>query len=185
MITLPPQIPLTLAAITFTTEDVDEETRRVMVLTWEITPLTTAIASALNIKSILFNGDAPKEPIHTIAVRLDVPPQDVLIRSAPDMPASVHLRNVAIGPLLRAKVKRDREPAELAARFEMRSDYPDADTLLLLATAVETVQYVTCEPEQGDLLTTAEAVADTPPRRRGKAAIEAGEELRPRVHAEH
>lgn len=184
----PPNTPMTLTDVTFTTETVDEEERRVVVMTFAIAPFTAPLADALNVKSVLFGSNGPKEAIESVVVHIDAPLQRMTFAMAPDQgERRIVLQDVAVVSKLRAKVKRDREPAVMDAAIKFSVRYPDADTLLYIANGVTDTHYVTLEAEQGDLLTTAADTDAEPPRRRrrGMPAVGPGDELRPGVHAEH
>jgi len=178
--------PMRLKKVTFTTEVVDEETRRVVVCTFGIAPFTAAHATELNIKSLVFDAQGqPKQAIESVVLRVSVPLQQLTFAMAPDQEERrVVLRTVEIDPQVRVKIKQDRDPAEVEATLKVNFVYPTADELLYIANGVNDTHYLTFEPEQGDLLT---APADDAPRRRKKAngGAPTGEELRPGVYGEH
>jgi hypothetical protein len=177
---------MTLTGVTFTTETVDEETRRVVVMTWAIAPFTALLADDLNVRSVLFAGSAPKDALETVVVHIDAPMQRLTFAMAPDqVERRIILRDVTVVSKLKARVKRDREPLTMDAVLKLSVRYPDAETLLYIANGVNDTHYLTLEPEQGDLLTTVAEKAPPVRRRRGHAPIETGDELRPGVHAEH
>jgi hypothetical protein len=185
-----PDTPMTLTDVTFTTEEVDEETRRIVVCTFGIVPFTGAQADALNVRSLLFDlaSGQPKEAIETIVLNIDMPLQRLTFAMAPDQAdRRIVLPNVKIESKLRAKVKRDRDPMMVDAVLKVSFHYPTAAELLYIANGVNDTHYLTFEPEQGDLLTTEADAPAAPPRRRGRGAppMAEGDELRPGVHAEH
>jgi hypothetical protein len=163
-----------------------------VVCTFGIVPFTGAQADALNVRSLLFDGTSgqPKDAIETIVLNIDMPLQRLTFKMAPDQgEARIVLPNVKIESKLRAKLKRDRDPLMVDAVLKVSFHYPSAAELLYIANGVNDTHYLTFEPEQGDLLTSAslDAPADRPKRRRGQNAppVEQGDELRPGVHAEH
>ena len=172
-----PNTPMTLTDVTFTTEEVDEETRRVVVCTFALAPFTPAQASALNVKSLLFDSSSgrPKEAIETIVLHIAVPLQRVTFAMAPDQTdRRIVFDSVKIEEKLRAKVKRDRDPLTVEAVLKLSFRYPDADELLYIANGVLDTHYLTFEAEQGDLLTSPDEDKPAPPaRKRGQAATAA------------
>lgn len=150
-----PNTPMMLTDVTFTTEEIDDETHRVVDCTFKLAPFSGAQAEALHIRSLLFDSKGlPKDAIETIVAHIGMPDQRVTFAMAPDQGEHrVVLMNVAIGDKLRAKVKRDREPFSVEAAIHIRFAYPTAEQLLYLANGVNDTHYLTFEPEQGDLLT--------------------------------
>jgi hypothetical protein len=191
----PANTPLTLAAVTFTTEELEEERKRVMVMTWTIGPFTPALAEALNVRSLIYSGGQVKDAIESMVIATAVPLQRLTFAMAPDqVERRIVLRDVVVLERLRVKVNHDRDPVEVVATLKTSAPFPDAETLMYLANGVTDTHYLTFEAEQGDLLTAVEEdAAPAPPRRPVRRrplvgpekAIEAGEELRPGVHAEH
>ena len=179
-----PNTPMTLKKVTFTTETVDEETRRVVVCSFGIAPFTPDHAADLQVKSLVFDSNGlPKQAIETVMLRVNVPLQQLTFAMAPDQEERrVVLRTVAIDSPVRVKIKQDRTPADIEATIKVNFVYPTADELLYIANGVNDTHYLTFEPEQGDLLTDE---ADLPPVRRGRKATAGGEELRPGVYGEH
>jgi hypothetical protein len=183
-----PDTPMTLSDVTFTTEEIDEETRRVVVCTFGIVPFTGAQAEALCVRSLLFDQTSgqPKEAIETIVLNIDMPLQRLTFAMAPDQAdRRIVLANVKIESKLRAKVKRDRDPLMVDAVLKVSFHYPSAAELLYIANGVNDTHYLTFEPEQGDLLTAETEPVAPPKRRRGAPPVAEGDELRPGVHAEH
>lgn len=166
-----PNSPMTLTDVTFTTEEEDDATHRVVVCTFAISPFTSAQAEALAVRSLLFDTETglPKEAIDTIVLNIAMPLQRVSFAMAPDQERRrIVIPDVAIDEKLRAKVKKDRDPLAVDATLKISFRYPDANVLLYIANGVNDVHYLTFEAQQGDLL-----------------ADHAGEELRPGVLAEH
>jgi hypothetical protein len=120
-----PDTPMTLTDVTFTTETVDEETRRVVVCTFALAPFTAAQAEALNLRSVLFDsGGSPKAALETLVANISVPDQRLTFAMSPDqVERRIVLANVEIDGKLRAKVKRDREPAVCEAVMKILFAY--------------------------------------------------------------
>lgn len=182
----PPNTPMTLTKVTFTTEEVDDETRRVVECTFALAPFTPAHAEVLNVRSLLFDAGTslPKTAIDAAVLRISVPPQRLTFRMAPDQVGGmVVFADVKIDETLRIKAKRDREPVVVDATLKVNFVYPSPEDLFYLANGVDDTHYLTFEAEQLALGLAGDAEAQ-PPRLR-QQAIEAGDELRPGVHAEH
>jgi len=164
-----PNTPMTLTDVTFTTEVVDEETRRIVVCTFHMEPFTGVQAEDLHVRSLLFDATTglPKEAIETIVLHVDLPLQRMAFAMAPDhLNMRIIVDDVKLEPKIRAKVKRDRDPLMVDATLKLSFHYPSASDLLYIANGVDDVHYMTFEPMQRDLL-------DTP------------DEVRPGVFAEH
>jgi hypothetical protein len=177
---------MTLTDVRFTIETLDEDERRVIVMTFTIAPFTAPLADDLNIKSVLFAaGGTPKDAFETVVVHIDAPLQWLTFAMGPDETEHrIVLPEVTVIGRLKAKVKRDREPFTMDVAIEFSVRHLDAETLLYIANGVNATHYLTLDPEQSDLLT---GMTDGRPRRggRGMPAIDAGDELRPGVQAEH
>ena len=162
---------MTLTKVTFTTETEDEETRRIVVCTFALAPFTYAMADDLNIRTVLFDGPGNgtgnlKSAIETVVAHIDMPDQRLSFAMAPDQgERRIVLPNVSIEDQVKAKVKRDREPAVCEATIKVSFAYPTADQLLYIANGVNDTHYLTFEPEQFDLL---QAEDDGEPIRRGR-----------------
>jgi hypothetical protein len=166
-----PNTPMTLTDVTFTTEVVDEETRRVVVCTLAIAPFTLAQANALNVRTVLFDATSGllKEAIATVVLNIGVEDQRLTFAMSHDQgERRIALPGVVIDDKLRVKVKWDREPAVCEATLKIRFAYPTADQLLYIANGVNDTHYLTFEPEQGDLLTDAADAQPTRRRRKGR-----------------
>jgi len=167
-----PNVQMLLTNVEFTTETVDEETRRIVVCTFQITPLTSAQADDLHVRSVLFDATTgqPKEAIETIVLQVDVPLQQLTFAMAPDQTdRRIVIRDVQLDKKVRAKIKHDRDPLMVEATVKVSFHYPTAEELLYIANGVNDSHYLTFEPEQGDLLDDAEQV----------------DQLRPGIFAEH
>ena len=165
-----PDTPLTLTDVSFTTETVDDETRRIVVLKFKLRPFTAAHAEDLNMRSLLFTASTgvPKPALMKATVNVAVNEQQVTFAMAPDqVDRRIVLRNVTVDPQVAVAVKHDREPAECEATIKLTFVYPPADVLLYLASGVNDVHYLTFEQEQGDLLTAEDD--NEPIRRRPRA----------------
>lgn len=151
-----PNTPMTLTDVTFTTEEIDKEVRRVVVCTFAIVPFTGVQADALNVRSLLFDATTgtPKEAIETIVLHIAMPLQRMTWAMAPDQTdRRIVFEAVKIEEKLRAKVKRDRDPLMVDATLKVSFSYPTAAELLYIANGVNDTHYVTFEEEQRDLLT--------------------------------
>jgi hypothetical protein len=132
-------------------------------MTWALAPFTAALAEALNVRSVLFATNEPKDAIETVVLHIDIPPQRVTILRAPDLTeGGITFEAVQVLDRLRAKVKRDRDPRVMDATLKLSVGYPEAAQLLALAHAVTETHYLTFTPEQGELFDGQEAA---PPRR--------------------
>ena len=167
-----PNTPMVLSNVEFTTEVVDEETRRIVVCTFNLAPFTPQHAEDLHVRSVLFDATTgqPKEAIETIVLAVDAPLQLMTFAMAPDQTdRRIQMPNAQIESKLRAKIKHDRDPLMVEASLKVSFHYPSASELLYIANGVNDTHYMSFEPMQGDLLD------DAP----------AGDELRPGVYAEH
>ena len=165
----PPDTPMTLTDVTFTTEVEDEETRRIVVCTFALVPFTAMHAEALNIRSLLFDASTGtlKPAVAAVTAIIAQEDQRLTFAMTPDQKdRRIVLANVRIEEKLKAKVKHDREPAVCEAVIKVSLVYPTADQLLYICNGVNDTHYLTFEPEQGDLLT---GMDDDEPIRRGQS----------------
>ena len=168
-----PNTPMVLTDVTFTTETIDEETRRIVVCTFNIVPFTAAQADDLHVRNVLFDSTTgqPKEAIATIVLYVDMPLQQMTFAMAPDQTdVRIVIQDVKIEPKVRAKIKQDREPLMVDATVQVSFHYPTAAELMYIANGVNDTHYMTFEPVQRDLLDDGPLL---------------GEELRPGVFAQH
>lgn len=181
----PANTPMTLAGVNFTTEVVDDETRRIVECTFKLSPFTPTQAEALNVRSLLFEAGSSllKPAIDAAVLQIAVPVQRLTFAMAPDQVGRIIFDDVKVDEKLRIKVKRDRDPVVCDATLKVNFRYPSADDLLYVASGVNDTHYLTFAPLQGALGLTPESEPQ-PPRLRQRP-IEAGDELRPGVHAEH
>ena len=152
-----PDTPLTLTDVSFTTETVDENTRRIVVLKVKLRPFTAQHAEEVGVRSVLFNASTglPKPAISKATVIIAVAEQQVTFAMAPDQgERRIVLRNVTVDPQMVVTIKHDRDPGECDATIKLTFAYPTADVLLYLASGVNDTHYLTFDSEQGDLLTT-------------------------------
>ena len=169
-----PNTPMTLTDVRFTTEVIDEETRRIVECTFNIVPFTPAHAEDLHVRSVLFDATTsqPKEAIESTVLYVDMPLQQMTFAMAPDqVDTRIVIQDAKVESKVRAKVKRDRDPLMVDASFKISFHYPTANELLYIANGVNDTHYMTFEPVQRDLL--------------GDADEPAADELRPGVFAEH
>jgi hypothetical protein len=147
---------MTLSDVNFTTETVDEETRRIVICTFSLVPFTAAHAEALNVRTLLFDASTGtlKPALEAVVALINMDEQRVTFAMSPDQQdRRIVLPNVRIEEKLRAKVKHDREPAVCEAVLKVSFVYPTPDVLMYIANGVNDTHYLTFEPEQGDLLT--------------------------------
>jgi hypothetical protein len=166
-----PNTPMTLTDVTFTTEVVDEETRRIVVCTFNMVPFTPLQADDLHVRSVLFDATTsqPKDAIETIVLHVDMPLQQMAFSMAPDQTdVRIIIQDAQLEPKIRAKVKRDRDPLMVDASLKISFHYPTATELLYIANGVNDTHYMTFTPVQPDLLDTIDDA-----------------ELRPGIFAEH
>jgi hypothetical protein len=171
-----PNTPMVLSNVEFTTEVVDEETRRIVVCTFNVVPFTAELAEDLHVRSVLFDATTgqPKEAIEAVVLSVDAPLQLMTFAMAPDQTdLRIQMPDAQIESKLRVKIKHDRDPLMVEAALKVSFHYPSATDLLYIANGVNDTHYMTFEPMQGDLL-------DATVHDGGD-----GVELRPGVFAEH
>lgn len=164
---LRPKTALYLRGVYPTTETVDQETRKRVVLEFFIQPFTRAQAETLEIAQHLFatkDGD-PLSDIAAIELALNVPTQQMTIMAAPDAQAGLIVDNVRVSKTI--KIRSDKEGPILAASFKVDFPYPAPDDLLYLFNGYLDQHYVTFETMQGSL-GLADAPADAPPKKARK-----------------
>jgi hypothetical protein len=145
---------MTLTDVTFTTEQVDDETRRVVQCTWKVSPFTAVQAETLGIRTLLFEraSGMPKPAIDAAVLRIAVPLQRMTVTLAPDQEvAGVVVNDVTVDDHLRVKVKRDRDPVLCDATIKVTFRYPSAADLLYIANGVNDTHFLSFDAEQGAL----------------------------------
>lgn len=162
------------------------DSRKCLVLDFQLQPFTPEQAGELNVKTRLFGSDGEPHP-NVISCALSIAVggnQQVTFFRAPDaeMPESITLRNVKVEGKL--QVRRDSETPAFAARVTLVTDgMPDPKDLLALIEGHMSQFFLTFETEQGDLLDDAEARKPALRHARGKGKRQ-GDELRPGVDGE-
>lgn len=143
--------PLYLRDVTFKTETVDSETRRIVVLSFRAEPFTRQMADSLNIARHLFSADSgePFSDLVSINIGIAVPVQELTLRSGPDAPVSLTVRDVKVASTI--AVRKDKENPVLSAGVVLNFPYPEAKDLLYLATNVNNQLFVTLENQQSQL----------------------------------
>lgn len=145
-----------------TTETVDGETKKRVVLEWFVQPFTQELARSVDVAGNLFSrtdGD-PIDDIVNCELAISVPIQQMSVRMAPDSPGCRIFENVRVSKTI--KVRRDKEGPILAAHFKVDFAYPSPDDLLYLFTGYLDQHFVTFETQQGSLGLN-EPAADAPP----------------------
>lgn len=149
--------PLYMRDVTFKTETIDGETRRIVVLAFKKEPFTKDDANALNITRHLFSADSgePFSDFINGSYGIAVPLQTLEIASAPDAPTAITLRDVKVSGVI--SVRKDKENPVLAANLAVSFPYPEAKELLYLASSVNNQLFCTFQVQQEELaLTTPE-----------------------------
>lgn len=160
-------VALYLKGVYPTTETVDQETKKRVVLEFFIQPFTQELAQSLDVAGNLFtrsNGD-PIDDIVACELAIAVPLQQMTMRMAPDSPGGRTFSDVRVAKTI--KVRRDKEGPILAATIKVDFAYPAPDDLLYLFNGYLDQHYVTFETQQGSL-GLSEPAPDAPPKRRGR-----------------
>jgi hypothetical protein len=158
-----------LEDVTFRTEPVGEETKKVVVCSFQIQPFTSELAESLGVRGELFSlsDGEPKKVIESVVLHVDEPVQRMAFSRAPDIAPSLTILDVKVNPHL--KVRRDKEGPVLSALLKVSFYYPTGPELLYVANGVNEQHFMTFEAQQGDLL----AVVDAKRSRRGRGKDEA------------
>lgn len=143
--------PMYLRDVTFKTETIDGETRRIVQLSFKLEPFTKEMANSLNIASHLFSADSGEPYGDFIAgtYGISVPLQTLDIAPAPDAPYSLDLRDVRVSGAI--SVRKDKENPVLSANMAMTFPYPEAKELLFLAMNVNNQLFNTFTNQQAGL----------------------------------
>ena len=179
-----PNTPMILKNVTFDTEVVDDETRRVVACAFSIAPFTPALAEALNVRHFCFDSKGlPRPELDNAVLDVTIPNQRLSFAMAPDQgDPSLVLTDVAIENKLRVKVKRDRDPASVEAILKVDFYYPTAEDLLYIANGVNDQHFLTFEPQEPvmDFAGAAEGMSEPKaPRARRHAGNGAADEAHP------
>jgi len=147
-----PNTALYMRDLTFKTETIDSETRKIVVIAFMSQPFQKDMANELNIGRHLFSletGD-PLDDIISVDLAIATPLQTMTLKMAPDQPsARIIIPDVQISKKI--TVRRDKEGPVLAATFTASFRYPDGDTLLYLANGVNNQHFVTFEQQQAEM----------------------------------
>lgn len=164
---LRPNTALYLKGVYPTTETVDQETRKRVVLDFFIQPFTRGQAETLDIAQHLFktSDGEPLSDIAAIELAINRPLQQMTIKSAPDSTAGLIIDNVRVSKTI--KIRSDKEGPILAANFKVDFPYPAPDDLLYLFTGYLDQHFVTFDTMQGSL-GLADPPADAPPKKAKK-----------------
>jgi hypothetical protein len=179
---LKPKTAAYLEDVTFRSEAIGDETKKLVVCSFQLQPFTSEQAETLGVMQELFSvsDGEPKRVIESITLHLDEPLQRLSFARAPDVAPSLVISDVKVSPHL--KVRRDKEGPVLAALLKVSFYYPTGAELLFIANGVNEQHFLTFEPQQGDLLGAglAPSSESSAPRRRprGKDAA-AGESTEP------
>lgn len=161
-------------------------------LTLRVQPLTAELATALDpdVRALLFNiGDAlPRQKLKAIHFALTVPKQQLTVSLLPELDARVVFDDCEIGDV-RARTEKGVDGYGLV--FYAAYGPASAADLEYVCEWLTQQRFVTFVEQQPALDFGARPIDDAPaiPPRRGRrassAAIQAGDELRDGVHAEH
>lgn len=148
------EVPMYLKDLRFSTETVDDEERKVVVVTLQLNPFNKALALKFvpGMVSTLFNGDAkPADDLETAGLKLHAEEYLTMeVRKAPDLKRpTMEIVDVKLEKALKVKVEED---TRYSATFRASFRYPEAKDLLTLATAFGTQVWVSFIPQQGSLL---------------------------------
>jgi hypothetical protein len=140
--------PMYLRDVTFKTETVDGETRRIVALSFRLEPFTREMANSLGIGYHLFSSDSGEPHGDFIAgtYGIAVPLQEIDIAAAPDAPVTLTLRDVKVSGSI--AVRKDKENPVLSANLAISFAYPEAKELLFLAMNVNNQLFCTFENQQ-------------------------------------
>lgn len=176
---LKPDTPMYLRDVTFGTEKLSDETKKIVTCIFMLQPFTREQAEDLNVHSELFeiSTGEPKAVVESVTLHLSVPLQRMSFAKAPELKRkSLTVDNVAIGGHL--KIRRDKEGPVYAATLSASFYYPSGDELLYIANGVNEQHFMTFASQQGDMLTEAsDEEAQKPRRGRKRATNGSGSEI--------
>lgn len=174
-----PNTPLYLRDVTFKTETVDGETRKIVVCSFTSQPFTREMANDLEIARHLFAADGePLNDVISAQLAISMPVQQMTLKMAPDATPRFVIADVEVSKAV--SVRKDKEGPVFAANFAVNFRYPEADTLLYLANAVNSQLFVTLDTQQGSLgLAPGTDEKPAPPKKQKKSGNVT--ELRPGV----
>lgn len=153
---LKPNTPIYLKDVTFTSETVDQETRRVCRLSFRIAPFGAELAQTLGdeVRRHLFKTtdggavDNIKEVKFTLTQQL----QEMRLKFAADATRdAIVIADVRVSPELR--VRKDKETPTFEANFMVDFSYPTAPDLLSLVANINNQLIATFNDQQTNMLT--------------------------------
>jgi hypothetical protein len=174
-----PDTPLYLKDLELGTEDVDQETRKIVKLKFEAQPFTREMADELGVAAELFlvkrqgTRDLPDPTVLAAKLAVHVPLQRMSFKRAPDTEVSLVIDAVEVGPSL--KIRRDTERPEFAAIISVSFRYPSGEDLLYIASGYLEQFVMTFETMQADLLENAPKRPRGRPRKANGADEAAGQ----------
>lgn len=133
-------------------ETLDQETRKLLILEFEIQPFRREMAEELGLAYELFETSSgnPNDLLVDAKLKIDVPPQRMSFKMAPDATGGrVVLNDVAIKKTI--KIRADKEGPVLAAGLTATLRYPTADDLLYIMNGVNEQHFITFESQQREL----------------------------------
>lgn len=143
-----PDTPLYLRGISPSTETVDDETRKILVLDFMAQPFTRAMADDLNIASDVFEGTTgnPNDVLVDAKLKINVPLQRMTFKMAPDAEGRIVIDDVQIGKTI--KIRADKEGPVLTATISVTMRYPTGDDLLYILNGYCEQHFMTFENQQ-------------------------------------
>lgn len=150
--------PLYLRDLTFKTETIDQETRKIVVCSFMAQPFTPEMATDLDIRNRIFSAGTaePLPDVLEAKIAITVQLQTMTLKMAPDAPSErIKIPDVQFSKTI--SVAKDKEGPVMRGNFSASFRYPDGETLLYLANAVNQQLFVTFDVQQGKL------IPDAPP----------------------
>jgi hypothetical protein len=172
-------------------DKVDGTEVKMVDLTLRVQPFTPVCAGSLDpdVRALLFSlGDAtPKPKLKEVKFKLTVPRQQLAIRVLPELDEGLVLCDCEVTDV-RARTEKGVDGFALV--FYVSYGPASPRELEYVCEWLTQQRFVTFQPQQPALdfaaQEPAEDAAPAPPRRRGRTRrVQAGDELRPGVHAEH
>lgn len=155
-----PNTPLYLKDVVFTTEVGKDLTRKVVSCVFMVQPFTRELAASVDMQNRLFSITDGEPLPDIIQATLAAPAglKQMAFKMAPDQGReSMTARAVRIGPF---KIRKDKEGPVYACSFTASFYYPEPNDLMFLANGVNEQHFVTFNPEQDDMLTSAEGAPE-------------------------
>jgi hypothetical protein len=172
-------------------DDIDGHEIKLVDLTLRLQPLTPELALSLDpdVRAYLFSlSDAtPKSKLKAVHFRLPIPKQQLLIRMLPELAEQIVFCDCEITDV-RARTQKNVDGWALV--FHVLYGPASPRELEYVCEWLTQQRFITFQPQQPALDFAAKDEADVPPSppRRGRGrprVVEAGDEIRPGVHAEH